>query len=925
MHHNALALTSARRQRMSKHHDFTHRRRVLAGAITLALAACGGGGNEEGMAPGRAAAMTAEPVAPAKLASTSMATSTAANAEAGLADAAVAAVLDPALARTPELFETSRLAERRTVITGDRLWQLGTADGTYPAAGFHSRGEMGGFWTPAVKLLDGVWFTVDDTWAGPAVRTTNGWGYTRTDLPKINGVAASRTDFVPDGLAAGLIALTLSSATTRTVALSIDAHSELMSAYPWGETMPSQSTVNLPDSATIERGRLLFRDQGTPPGPNQLPHDWAAAVGSRLSPVRAAIGSGFRGPQSPPVICPASGPSAPPQPDRCDDTAYGKGAGGRLTYRVPLTAGQPTTVWFAVAGSQTGPAAAREVLATALRDPARLLAEKVAARQAVASYTTVDLPGNPLLARSVEWAKQNLADSVQEARDLQLRVTRAGTEYPAPAATLDSARWFGAGWPDYTWLFGTDGEYTAFAAVAGGQFETAKAHLRALRDVSDRVNAGSGKIVHEVTPDGAVYFGANDDAGNTDESSKFPSAVALLWRWSGDRRFLEDLYPAARGAMRFVASLDADGDGWPEGLGNVEREGMGEEKLDNAVYTIRGYADLADLAGAIGDRATARWATSKAADMLRRFESTWWYAASGARAYADSLDDPGNAQVFQRHWIGLTPTDAVLPRGLAGLRSGPVASIAHGNATLAQHERPCFTGENGLFHTGTGPTSAAGGNPGASCDSVVSAVASERNIFTLNSAIAAVSEGNFGRLAPQRVYSNANARAQLDAAIWETPGAMPEIVPSPDFGANIDRKFTERSMALQAWGTYGVLWPVVAQQLGVEPDAGRAALRVVPQLPPGQNKVAGRTIRVGTGTIDVSATRAGKALRTDVVRHVRLALTAGIVLPPGSAVMHATLDGRRITPVLVRTARGMEAVVTLPPGTGATSLVVWTL
>ena len=101
--------------------------------------------------------------------------------------------------------------------------------------------------------------------------------------------------------------------------------------------------------------------------------------------------------------------------------------------------------------------------------------------------------------------------------------------------------WLGAGWPDYSWLFGTDGEYTAFAAVAAGQFGPIKDHLRALRDVSQIVNEGSGKIVHEVTPDGAVYFGANADPGNTDESSKYPSAVALIWRWTGDTKFLKDL------------------------------------------------------------------------------------------------------------------------------------------------------------------------------------------------------------------------------------------------------------------------------------------------------------------------------------------------------------------------------------------------
>ena len=90
-------------------------------------------------------------------------------------------------------------------------------------------------------------------------------------------------------------------------------------------------------------------------------------------------------------------------------------------------------------------------------------------------------------------------------------------------------RWLGAGWPDYTWLFGTDGEYTAFAAVAAGQFEPIKDHLRALRDVSEIVNEGSGKIVHEVTPDGAVYFGANADPGKPTSRRNTPPRS----RWSG--------------------------------------------------------------------------------------------------------------------------------------------------------------------------------------------------------------------------------------------------------------------------------------------------------------------------------------------------------------------------------------------------------
>ncbi|HSJ43168.1 MAG TPA: hypothetical protein VK923_00610, partial [Euzebyales bacterium] len=87
------------------------------------------------------------------------------------------------LTRSPELSETTRLADRRAVVIGDQLYATSTADGLYPAMGFHTRGEMGGFWAPPIKLLDGIWFSVDGRWLGagvPAHRFTSGWGYHRT-------------------------------------------------------------------------------------------------------------------------------------------------------------------------------------------------------------------------------------------------------------------------------------------------------------------------------------------------------------------------------------------------------------------------------------------------------------------------------------------------------------------------------------------------------------------------------------------------------------------------------------------------------------------------------------------------------------------------------------------------------------------------
>ncbi|WP_205718573.1 hypothetical protein [Actinomadura sp. WMMA1423] len=813
-----------------------------------------------------------------------------------------------------ELTTATRLADRRSVVVGDRFYSMSTADGLYPAAGWHTTGEMGGFWTPPLKLLDGLWFGVDGAWLGEQARAeshTAGHGYTRTRYAAPGGVRVERTDVVPDGLRAGLIGLTFRSGTKRDVRLDVDAHSELMTAYPWGWTSPDQRAHNLRDTGAYEDGALVFRERGKPPVPGASEHDFTALVAADRGAASHRLGSGHRGPRDPAVICPATGTA----PDRCDDSEYGMGTGGRLTYQVRVPAGRDVTVWLAVAGSDRGDAEARAALRSALRDPARLLARKRAARRTVAANTVVDLPGDPLLQRSVEWSKQNLADSVQEARDLRVRVTREGEQYPAPKGTVPRARWLGAGWPDYPWLFGTDGEYTAFASVAAGQFTGVAAHLRALRDISEIANDRSGKVVHEVTQDGSVYFGANGDAGNTDETAKFPSAVALAWRWTGDRRFLDEMYGFTVRNMRYVTGkLDADGDGWPEGLGNVERSGMGAEKLDNAVYTIRGLRDLADLAGAKNDAKTVRWAEERAGRLEKAFETTWWKGGDTGQ-YADSIDDPdgpGNdsTKVFQRHWIGVTPMDAELVR--PGQVTRPLADDQHARTALAKREENCYTGENGLYHTGTGPTSAEGGNKGPSCDGAVSTVQSERVVYSLGNAIMAVAEGNYGRLGQQRRYTGANARIQLDPALWEMPGAMPEIAASPDFQpANIDRKLTERSMVLQAWGAYGTLWPVVHQQLGVSPDMGRARLKVVPQIPPGQPRVAGRSIRLGSGAVDVTAESRGRTLKTAVhlARLDGVALRLGQVLPSGARIASVTLDGAPVAHTVRRTARGDEVIV----------------
>ena len=142
------------------------------------------------------------------------------------------------------------------------------------------------------------------------------------------------------------------------------------------------------------------------------------------------------------------------------------------------------TVWVAIAGSDRGVAAAKKELTAALQDPDAQLEKKRDARNALAAHTRLDLPGDRQLQDAVEWGKQNLADLTQTATNLQVRFVDQGKAFPEPVHKLRRATFIGAGYPDYPWLFATDGEYTAFAAVALGQFEPIKAHLRrAARDL----------------------------------------------------------------------------------------------------------------------------------------------------------------------------------------------------------------------------------------------------------------------------------------------------------------------------------------------------------------------------------------------------------------------------------------------------------
>ena len=97
--------------------------------------------------------------------------------------------------------------------------------------------------------------------------------------------------------------MTNAGSSARTVTVKVDAHSELMTEYPWGSaasrpTLPT--TWRIRRSTTPQAGALVFRDQGKLPHPNAPEHDYAAMVASTMTARRRETGASpneYRGPQ----------------------------------------------------------------------------------------------------------------------------------------------------------------------------------------------------------------------------------------------------------------------------------------------------------------------------------------------------------------------------------------------------------------------------------------------------------------------------------------------------------------------------------------------------------------------------------------------------------------------------------------------------
>ena len=248
----------------------------------------------------------------------------------------------------------------------------------------------------------------------------------------------------------------------------MQTHSELMSIYPWGETKPRTQH----DLQPARHGRRSPAARSCSPsrqpagGRGAAPTTGAPRSAAALAPRRTRTGDGFRGPQGD-VICPASGPNTPPQPDALRRHRLRQGQGRRADLQDQAPALRPhhrVVRRRRLRVRRRG--RPRRARASCCATPARALRAKLARARGARAPHAARPAGRPAArsAASSGASRTSPTPSRRRATSSCARSTR-GKQLPAPPkATMAKARFVGAGFPDYPWLFATDGEFTAFAS-----------------------------------------------------------------------------------------------------------------------------------------------------------------------------------------------------------------------------------------------------------------------------------------------------------------------------------------------------------------------------------------------------------------------------------------------------------------------------
>lgn len=662
---------------------------------------------------------------------------------------------------------------------GNRVYMVGQQNGSFAELGWHIEGEMDGIWDHPIKLMDGFIAKIqtDSTELAltEAERFINYPYMNRHDFTlKDTGLKISRWQYVPDDLEGIGIQFIVENSGDRFVDFSFifEAYSDLRPTWLGERTNMKDG----PDLAEFNEntGQWIFRDS--------LNH-WYTLVGAGISPTQA---------------------------EHLDSPFRGSGVGGSLHYELGLESGETRILTFVISGSYHSQDQAKSTFSEIQNNFYSYLENKKIRYQQLAEKTRLKTPDEELN-ETFEWLKYNA--------DWLIRtVPEIGTG-------------IGAGIPDYPWWFGVDSEYALQGYMAVGQQDIVYQTIALLDSVSEALN-GNGRIIHEMSTNGAVF-----NPGNINETPQFTSLIWEVYRWNGDIAFLKEYFPTIRNGLEWLMQENDDNKNlFPDGFGMMEIHGLDSEMIDVASYTQRAFRDASFIASELGMYELAEDYMSTAEELRERINEEFWsdqfnsYAdfigtdeqavrlIGDAIIRADTLNKPWAVEELKttRQQILSNPSDRERPFVVHHnwvVNTPMEMGIADSSkAVTALETAKQFTNPFGVFVTGIDRDESAGSDEGSFVGSKVFSYTGA--VMTLPTGVQAIAENNYGRPDEALDYLNRMTRSFS----YALPGSMYEV--SPDYG-----------MMTQAWNIYSYAIPIVRQFFGVQPMASEQQIYLKPQMP----------------------------------------------------------------------------------------------
>lgn len=723
------------------------------------------------------------------------------------------------------------------VTAGDRLYTIGNQQGDFPSVGFHVPGEMGGVWQHPIKLLNGFSLGIKKSGSADLKKLDKAdhfktYPFTSSfsyNLAEEN-LSIIRTQFVPDSLPVLVVEYAIHNNAKGDVAL----------------TLSFNATVNLLPTWLGERtGMIDGKDELLSSGNNNdiyvvKDHNnaWFAGIAVKGAKTSLQQQEGGGNTLNTALLSDIHVPK--------EGTAY---------------------IRYFVSGSTNSAHEITKNISRASERLPQLFNAKAQRYVAISKQASISVP-DTLLQQAYEWGKYNSDWLVREVPGM--------------------GRAMSAGLPDYPWFFSNDQAYTFRGLTGTMQPSLFYSSWKMLKQLSDKTNDGNGRIMHEASTNGAVY-----DKGRMEESQLHIIAAWHIFKWTGNLDFLKENYAYGKKTWDWLQQHDTNKNGYIEGYGGVEIEGLNEEMLDVQVHTQKFLACMSAMAKQLNDEANAKVYAQKADYLKTKINTEWWLPEEGR--YADFITSPEKALTIidtalgkrvhtgRNEWARKKLGDlrkqvadgSYRDKGYAvyyntpGILPAETGIVDTARAIQMFKKLSFFTNKFGLYIAGIERPDDISIDEGSFARD--STFTYNRAVMTIATSTAAIGACRYGLADTALTYIH----KILNTFSYATPGTTYEV--SPDYG-----------MFVQAWNTTGINIPLIQFFFGIDPDAYHRQIAIRPLMPSKWNKASISDVIIGDAKLSFDYSK-NKDKTCYTVKMNKDGWTITIALPAG--VHSVTVNG----------------------------------